>query len=393
MESNVIADLLFIQNPQAIRVSHYILECSQKFLGVFFLLGTILEFAADWNFAGVLKRLIFASILLVSFESMLIKGVNLSFEISGTLLKRFSPNNNLVKAFQKAKSESLKENGAKSQAIFGYLRAIPNLLIDSATSITLYILKFLSFLLLKHIYSLVYFLLYSFFGLSALLSILNISQKSLEGSIKTLFWLFLTPLVLTITLILIDGIFEFKNPQGISVTSNLENSLHLLVTCISLLMAPVFSTALIAGTGLGQVGDKIASMGAMAGFMMPQKLGTFPFRRIGSIAYKNGEAKMISTSKASGKKAMIKIQSLRPTQDDPHLSSIYNTPTKNSNSFAKIKYLEPQNKDPLLGPNYSQSKNYQSSFKKDFKHEPLSNRARTKNRKNYPRNNFDSSPF
>jgi hypothetical protein len=364
MESNVIADLLFIQNPQAIRVSHYILECSQKFLGVFFLLGTILEFFADWNFSGVLKRLIFASVLLVTFESMLIKGVNLSFEISQTILKRFSPNNNLVKAMQKAKSEALNEKGQKSATIFGHLKALPNLLIDSATSITLYILKFLSFLLLKHLYSLVYFLLYSFFGLSALLSILNISQKSLEGSIKTLFWLYLTPLVLTITLILIDGIYNFKNPQGISVTENLENSLHLLVTCISLLMAPVFSTALIAGTGLGQVGDKIASMGAMSALMMPQNFVTYPFRKTGSIALKNGEEKFISATKSGGSSLLTKAKNLKPKREDPHLSSNYSPRPK--------------------PPNY---------LKKDKKYEPLSYRKGTKARKNYPRNNSGTSPF
>jgi hypothetical protein len=359
MENNVIADLLFIQNQEAIRVSHYILQICQKFLGVFFLAGTILEFFADWNFSGVLKRLLFASILLVSFESMLIKGVGLSFEISGTLLKRFSPNNNLVKAFQKAKTQHQKENTTPSK-IFGYLRAIPNLLIDSATSITLYILKFLSFLLLKHIYSLVYFLLYSFFGLSALLSILNISQNSLEGSIKTLLWLYLTPLVLTITLILLDGIYGLKNPQGISVTENLENSLHLLVTCISLLMAPVFSTALIAGTGLGQVGDKLASMGAMAGFMMPQKWATLPFRRTGSLAYQKGEEKMISATKTGGSNLLAKAKNLKPKREDPHLSSNYSPRPK---------------------------------FKKDFKHEPLSYGKRAKARKNYPRNHSGPTPF
>ncbi len=364
MENNVIADLLFIQNQEAIRVSQYILECSQKFLGVFFLLGTILEFFHEWNFSGVLKRLIFASILLVSFESMLIKGVNLSFEISGTLLKRFSPNNHLVKEFKKAQANHNKENNNKSASRFGYLKAIPNLLIDSATSITLYILKFLSFLLLKHIYSLVYFLLYSFFGLSALLSILNISQNSLEGSIKTLLWLYLTPLVLTITLILLDGIYGIKNPQGISVTENLENSLHLLVTCISLLMAPVFSTALIAGTGLGQVGDKLASMGAMSGFMMPQKWVTYPFKKIPATAYKFGEAKAISSGLSGGQKAFAKVKNLKPKREDPHLSSNYSPRPK------------PFNK-----------------FKKDFKHEPLFNRARTKARKNYPRNYSGPSAF
>jgi hypothetical protein len=360
MENNVIADLLFIQNPQAIRVSHYILECSQKFLGVFFLLGTILEFFAEWNFSGVLKRLIFASVLLVSFESMLIKGVNLSFEISQTLLKRFSPNNQLMKGFQKAKAEWEKEKGTKSISAFGYLKAIPNLLIDSATSITLYILKFLSFLLLKHLYSLVYFLLYSFFGLSALLSILNISQKSLEGSIKTLFWLFLTPLVLTITLILLDGIFEFKNPQGISVTSNLENSLHLLVTCISLLMAPAFSSALIAGTGLGQVGDKIASMAALGGFMWPQTMVTGPLK---NLRFKAKE-KIFSAAKSVPQKAIGTIKNLKPKREDPNLSSNY----------------APRPKSP-------------HKFKKDFKHEPLSNRARTKGRKNYSRNHSGPSAF
>lgn len=363
MENNVIADLLFIQNQEAIRVSHYILQICQKFLGVFFLLGTILEFFGDWHFSGVLKRLLFASILLVSFESMLIKGVNLSFEISQTLLKRFSPNNNLVKTFQKAKAEHQKENTNQSK-IFGYLRAIPNLLIDSATSIILYILKFLSFLLLKHLYSLVYFLLYSFFGLSALLSILNISQNSLEGSIKTMLWLYLTPLVLTITLILLDGIYSIKNPQGISVTDNLENSLHLLVTCISLLMAPVFSTALIAGTGLGQVGDKLASMGAMAGFMMPQKWATYPFKKIPAAAYKAGEAKAISSGLSGGSNLLTKAKNLKPKRQDPHLSN---------NSMLHPK---PINK-----------------FKKDFKHEPLSNRGRTKARKNYPRNHSGPSPF
>jgi hypothetical protein len=359
MENNVIADLLFIQNQEANGVAHYILECSQKFLGVFFLLGTILEFFGEWNFQSVLKRLIFASILLVSFESMLIKGVNLSFEISGTLLKRFSPNNNLVKALQKAKTEHQKENTTSSK-IFGYLRAIPNLLIDSATSITLYILKFLSFLLLKHLYSLVYFLLYSFFGLSALLSILNISQKSLEGSIKTLLWLYLTPLVLTITLILLDGIYGIKNPQGISVTENLENSLHLLVTCISLLMAPVFSTALIAGTGLGQVGDKLASMGAMSGFLMPQKWATYPFKKIPAAAYQKGESKFIQSTLSGGQRVYQKAKNLKPKREDPHLSSNYSPRPK---------------------------------FKKDFKHEPLSNRGRTKARKNYPRNHSGPSPF
>ena len=298
MSENILKNLLFLPNPGIANLAIHFQGLGMKFLSVFFLLGIILEFFTSWDFKSVLARTFAAALIISVFPAFITRGVETSFIISNTLIKRFSPNNPLVNGFKNSYQTVKKLKDIKKAAASFKLWKALGIFAKTITTDTLatiaWLFIFLCFLLLKQLYSITYNLLFVFVGLSALLSILNISKNSLRGSIITLFWLYLTPLVVAVLLIIMGQSGEFTLNSDGSLANHFHGLLQLLVTAIFILLSPLFATALIAGTGLSSVGDSISKMGAMSAFLGAQKLLTLKGKQWGltggKLALKTGSA-------------------------------------------------------------------------------------------------------
>ena len=99
MSENILKNLLFLPNPGIANLAIHFQGLGMKFLSVFFLLGIILEFCTSWDFKSVLARTFAAALIISIFPAFITRGVETSFIISNTLIKRFSPNNPLVNGF------------------------------------------------------------------------------------------------------------------------------------------------------------------------------------------------------------------------------------------------------------------------------------------------------
>ena len=72
MRSNIMADLLFIENTSVASVARYINATCFKFVIAFLILGVIIELFSDCDFRGLIKRTFLALFVFATFEMFLV---------------------------------------------------------------------------------------------------------------------------------------------------------------------------------------------------------------------------------------------------------------------------------------------------------------------------------
>ena len=293
MRSNIMADLLFIENTSVASVARYINATCFKFVIAFLILGVIIELFSDCDFRGLIKRTFLALFVFATFEMFLVQGVNISFEFSSKIIKKFSPNNALVVGWQKSlitarKMKAMDKIRDRKITFWDRMVVLAKTVYTDSLSFLTWVFTYVAFILLQNIYSLLYNLLYAFMGLAALLSILKWTAKSLVGAFNTYLVLLITPVVAAIIIILMGENVEFAVTSEGTIVTNIQALIQLCITAIVLLLSPVMASALLFGTGLHEVGNQIARMAAMSQFIGLQSVLVNRAKRM--IRYKYNSA-------------------------------------------------------------------------------------------------------
>ncbi len=289
--SSMLKDLLLITNPKVLGLSEYLNQAALLFVMPAFYIGIIVEYFTNFDFKSVVKRSVIAFLAIKLLVPIHVAAVDTSLKVSSELLSKYSSQNKFLMAYQNAKSEPAA--GAKS-GVWSKLTSIVKMVVDDPIVMIIFILSYVAFFLLTQLYSLIYHLTIAMCGLCAVLSILPITSRSLNGAVKTSLWCIIMPFVVTIVLALIgDSDAFFKTYSG-GIVQNLESLIQLLVMTIILLLTPLITSKVMSESGMSGIAENIGQMAAMTTMIGGASVAS---KFIGSKSQMLGGAIQNSTSK------------------------------------------------------------------------------------------------
>jgi hypothetical protein len=261
MTTSLLKDLLFISNPKVLGLSEYLNNTAVLFIMPAFFIGIISEFFTNFDFKSVAKRAVIAFLAIRLLTPIHIEAVDTSLKISSELVKKYSPQNKFLTAYQLAKGDAV---GAEKKGVWSKLTSIVKMLVNDDIVLIIFLLSYIAFFLLTQLYSLTYHLTIAMIGLCAVLSILPITSRSLVGAVKSSLWCIFMPFVVAIILCLIgDSDAFFKTYSG-GIVQNLESLIQLFIMTIILLLSPMITSKIMSESGLSHVAESVGQMAGMA---------------------------------------------------------------------------------------------------------------------------------
>lgn len=259
--SSLLKSLLLITNPKVLGLSNYLNQAALSFILPAFYIGMITEYFTNFDFKSVAKRAVIAFLVIQLMTPIHVVAVETSLQVSSELVRKYSPQNKFLSAYQNAKGEAV--NG-ESTGVWGKLTSIVKMVVDDPIVMIIFLLSYVAFFLLTQLYSLTYHLTIAMIGLCAVLSILPITSKSLTGAVKTSLWCMIMPFVVAIVLCLIgDSDAFFKTYSG-GIVQNLESLIQLLIMTIILLLTPMITTKIMNDSGVSGMAESLGHMAGMA---------------------------------------------------------------------------------------------------------------------------------
>lgn len=261
MTTSMLKDLLLISNPKVLGLCEYLNKSALLFILPAFYIGIISEFFTNFDFKSVAKRAVIAFLAIRLLVTIHIEAVDTSLKVSSELIKRYSPQNKFLTAYQTAKGDSLETT---KKGVWQKLTSIVKMLVDDPIVMIIFLFSYIAFFLLTQLYSLTYHLTIAMVGLCAVLSILPITSRSLIGAVRSSLWCIIMPFVVAIILCLIgDSDAFFKTYSG-GIVQNLESLIQLLIMTIILLLSPMITTKVMSESGVSHVADSLGQMAGMA---------------------------------------------------------------------------------------------------------------------------------
>ena len=250
-------ELLLIQNPNVISLAEYLNKTALLFILPCFYIAMICEYLTNWDFKGVVKRSMIAFLAIKLLTPFHVSFINESLSISSQLVKRYSPQNKFLTAYNSVKMD-------KKAGVWKKLSSIVEMIVTDPIVLIIFLFSYIAFFLLTQLYSLIYHLGIVLIGVCALLSIFPMTSKSLLGAIKTSLWCTLMPFVVAIVLCLIGDSDAFLKSYNGGIVQNLESLIQLLIMTIILLMTPMITSKIMSDSGISTVAENIGQMAAMS---------------------------------------------------------------------------------------------------------------------------------
>ncbi len=322
MNTGVIRSMLLLDEPNISGLRLGIESYSKVFLSVAFVGAISWEFLTGMKFLEVVKNLVLALVFMGCFYGFHTKAVDLSFQASEELLREVSPRNIFLKKWNEVKVKPTE----KAKGNFIDKMVIPNL--NDLLGTALFLMSKVCILILKLIYTTVYYFTFIFAPITAVLSFLPVSKHSMTGTITSSLWCILLPFVLVVFLALVGNAVQMPAENGQLAVSSMDQLIWIFGITLLMLLAPSFTYSLIKGSVASTadaVGVKMTGIGAQALVALP-------------IIYGLGQ-KVLGKGKGKGKGNKDKKNNLGKGQNlSPYLRSYY--PGRNSSQYNKQSSLK-----------------------------------------------------
>ena len=227
---------------------------------ILFSMAILFEFFSEWNFLRVLKRLVICFFVLGIYETLSKGVIDFSFSYSNIILDNCK------------KTEFCSHYLTMKRGMTGILSQDSTLwhetvsLFNNFSSFWIYalvslIFKF-AFVFTIQIYSLVYAISSVTYPLICSIGLLPVpGEKAYIGLFQTLLWLFLSPIFLSIIIVLLAGVTEVGiGPKG---EVGLEGLLHLMVISVFSLGSLFLTWNICNGSSVAAFGSQVSQMGTM----------------------------------------------------------------------------------------------------------------------------------
>jgi hypothetical protein len=145
MTTSMLKDLLLISNPKVLGLCEYLNKSALLFILPAFYIGIISEFFTNFDFKSVAKRAVIAFLAIRLLVPIHIEAVDTSLKVSSELIKRYSPQNKFLTAYQTAKGDSLETT---KKGVWQKLTSIVKMLVDDPIVMIIFLFSYIAFFLL-----------------------------------------------------------------------------------------------------------------------------------------------------------------------------------------------------------------------------------------------------
>ncbi|OFZ37942.1 MAG: hypothetical protein A2451_07400 [Bdellovibrionales bacterium RIFOXYC2_FULL_39_8] len=284
MTTNTIKDLLLIQS---FNLDGLIEEYRLFFLGILptiFMLALLVEYFDRMDAFALVKRTLVAVLILTSITSFYKFSIDYSMDAANEKLESQKQDNLLlmdmfdaIEHWDKLQSDQKGALFYKDQnALWGTLAFLKYHLFDKfindGFTVTVFFLSKLCFVILKVVYSLIYYLGYGLVGVPVIIYMFPTMGNVLRGGILSYLWCLVTPHVLVFILSLISGEINKGYVSGAVIGGSSIGTVLLFVMTLFVAFTPIITAMILNGSGISQAGGIIATMGANYVMNLPKNI-------------------------------------------------------------------------------------------------------------------------
>ena len=272
--SNVLEDLLLVKS---IDLAGLVEDYRQFFLAILpsvFILAVLIEYFDRLQPFTLVKRAVISIIVLSSITSFYESSINASIKAANEILVRQKQGNLLLKdMFGGIEHWSSLNRSRKNEGFFegqgsidGALQFLKFHLFDSfindGFTLTIFFISKLCFLILKVVYSLVYYLGFGLVGIPCLIFLFPSMGNVLRGSVLSFLWCLTLPHVLVFIVSLIGSEINKGYVSGQIIGGSVVGTGFLFILALFIAFTPLITAMVLNGSGVSQAGGVIATIGA-----------------------------------------------------------------------------------------------------------------------------------
>ncbi len=279
--NNSIKDLLLINS---LNISDLVEQYRMFFLGIIpgiFILAVIIEYFDRLAPLELMKRVFVAIIILTSITSFYEVSIDASMRAADEILNLQKSKNVLLSNFfddmltWNPKEPTLKEFFKDETSLKGALSFLKYHLFSSYINdfftLSVYLITSICFIILKVVYSLVYYMGHALVGIPCLLYIFPTMGNVLRGGILSYVWCLVMPHVVAIIVSIIGSEINKGYVSGEVIGGSLSGTALLIVFSLFLALSPMITAMILNGSGISQAGGIIATLGANKVLSIPSK--------------------------------------------------------------------------------------------------------------------------
>ena len=244
-----------------------------------FIIAVFIEFLDRSEPFFLLKRVFISILLLTSVSSFYYSSISYSMEAADSVLKSQILQNPFLMDATKAKKHldslpTVKSHKEKDLGgrIFSFIKTnLFNSFVNDGFFIFIFFIVKLCFLILKVVYSLVYYLGYGLMGIPCLLYLFPSMGNVLRGALLSYVWCLIVPHILVFMISLISTEINQGYVAGKIIGGSLMGTAMLFIFSLFVAFTPLVTMMLLSGSGMAQAGGIIASLGANYVMSLPRK--------------------------------------------------------------------------------------------------------------------------
>jgi hypothetical protein len=280
---NVIKDILLIQS---FNLDDLIEDYRIFFLAIIpsmFVLASLIEYFDRMNAFALLKRGVISVLILSTVTSFYKVSIDASMEAANEKLRDQKLSNILLMdmfgaltswdslSANKTEHNFNKDGGAFSKTLGFFKYHLFDRFINDGFTIVVFFVCKICFVILKVVYSLVYYLGYGLVGVPCLIYLFPTMGNVLRGGILSYLWCLVVPHVLVFILSMIGTEINKGYVSGQIIGGSAMGTALLFVMSLFLAFTPMITAMILNGSGISQAGGIIATLGGNFVMNLPKQ--------------------------------------------------------------------------------------------------------------------------
>ncbi|MBI2522484.1 MAG: hypothetical protein HYV97_18835 [Bdellovibrio sp.] len=332
--SGTIKGLLLIQG---LDLGHLVETYRLFFLGLLpsmFVLAVLIEFVSDLSPFTLVKRAFISVLILSSISTFYHSTISASIDAADSILDESKASNILLmdmfdggEYLDELNTKQAGTNGTHDDSVisraYTFLKyQLFNGFVNDGLTVVIFFITKLCFLILKVVYSLVYYLGIGLIGIPCILYLFPGMGGVMKGAVVSFVWCLIVPHVLVFILTIIGSEINRGYTSGQIIGGSIMGTALLFILTLFIAFTPLIAGMILSGSGMSGAGGIIATLGANYVMSLPktvlnlaalklsgEKLGnTGPKMKLASMAaqktYNFAKQSFAQASSAMGSPAM-----------------------------------------------------------------------------------------
>ncbi len=270
---SIIKPLLLIESSALTELITQYQEFFLTLLPTVFMVAVVIEYLDRLDPFALLKRTVLSVLILVSATNYYSKTIEASFKVADqTLMEQKEKNiflmdmlgaSSKLSALQHKEKKAFNEKHNILTNAFSFMRHhFFDTFVNDAFTISTFFIAKLCFVILKVVYSAVYYLGIGLIGIPCLIYLLPTMGNVLRGAVLSYLWCLVVPHILVFIISMIGAEINHGYSSGGVIGGSIAGTAFLFVLTLFIAFTPLIGAFILNGSGISQAGGIIATVGA-----------------------------------------------------------------------------------------------------------------------------------